>query len=164
MKPHNEHGGNNSGTNIAQGLVWAWRVLSPDAPFVGQGVSYEDDETQKVLVLLSDGRNQVVENDDITGSDYTSYGYLADGRMGSDRQLPDRRAERRREGVARLRERSRPRASASTRSCFQVDFAEDAGPLPQLRLDEREAASRSTTTSRTPRAARRRPSRTSART
>lgn len=82
MKPHNEHGGNNSGTNVAQGLVWAWRVLSPDAPFT-EGVSYEDEETQKVLVLLSDGRNQVVANRGITESDYTSYGYLADGRMGS---------------------------------------------------------------------------------
>ena len=82
MKPHNERGGNNSGTNVAQGLVWAWRVLSPDAPFT-QGASYKDDETQKVLVLLSDGRNQVVANGGITESDYTSYGYLADGRMGS---------------------------------------------------------------------------------
>lgn len=82
MKPHNEWGGNNSGTNVAQGLVWAWRVLSPDAPFT-QGASYDDKETQKVLVLLSDGRNQVVENRGVTESDYTSYGYLADGRMGS---------------------------------------------------------------------------------
>ncbi len=82
MKPHNEYGGNNSGTNIAQGLVWAWRVLSPGKPFT-EGAPYEDTETQKVLVLLSDGRNQVVANNDITQSDYTSFGYLADGRMGS---------------------------------------------------------------------------------
>jgi Mg-chelatase subunit ChlD len=82
MKPHNEYGGNNSGTNIAQGLVWAWRVLSPEKPFEG-GALYEDTETQKVLVLLSDGRNQVVANNGITESDYTSFGYLADGRMGS---------------------------------------------------------------------------------
>jgi hypothetical protein len=36
-----------------------------------------------VLVLLSDGRNQVVPNNDDTRSDYTSYGYLAAGRMNS---------------------------------------------------------------------------------
>jgi Mg-chelatase subunit ChlD len=82
MKPHNEYGGNNSGTNIAQGLAWAWRVLSPEKPFTG-GAPYDDVNTQKVLVLLSDGRNQVVPNSDITKSDYTSFGYLADGRMGS---------------------------------------------------------------------------------
>jgi hypothetical protein len=84
MKPHNEFGSNNSGTNIAQGLVWAWRAVSPDSPFVGhEGVSYKKTDVQKVVVLLSDGRNQVVANGDITGSDYTSFGYLADGRMGT---------------------------------------------------------------------------------
>lgn len=84
MRPHNEYGGNNSGTNIAQGLVWAWRALSPDSPFLNhEGVAYDDRETTKVLVLLSDGRNQVVSNGNITESDYTSFGYLADGRMGS---------------------------------------------------------------------------------
>ena len=39
MKPYNGLGANNSGTNIAQGLAWGWRVLSPDAPF-DQGVPY----------------------------------------------------------------------------------------------------------------------------
>lgn len=84
MKPHNEFGSNNSGTNVAQGLVWAWRTLSPTSPFAGhEGADYDDEKTTKVLVLLSDGRNQIVSNDEITESDYTSFGYLADGRMGS---------------------------------------------------------------------------------
>lgn len=82
MRPHNTSGGNSSGTNVAQGLAWAWRVLSPDEPY-SQGVSYEDTSTTKVLVLLSDGRNQVVDNNDATESDYTGYGYLAAGRMNS---------------------------------------------------------------------------------
>ncbi len=64
-----------SGTNIAQGLVWGWRVLSPGEPFT-QGVSYDDTTTQKALVLLSDGWNEI-------GGDYTSYGHLADGRLGN---------------------------------------------------------------------------------
>ena len=46
MKPHNESGGNNSGTNVAQGLLWGWRVLSPDEPF-SQGVAYDDEETHE---------------------------------------------------------------------------------------------------------------------
>ena len=73
MKPHNEYGGNNSGTHIPQGLVWGWRVLSPGEPFT-QGVPYGDKTTQKVLVLLSDGKNTFPET-------YTSYGYRADGRL-----------------------------------------------------------------------------------
>ena len=83
MKPHNETGGNSSGTNVAQGLLWAWRVLSDEAPF-SEGVPYEDEETTKVLVLLSDGRNQIVANNEVTESDYNSYSYLADGRLGSE--------------------------------------------------------------------------------
>jgi hypothetical protein len=31
---------------VAQGLVWAWRVLSPQEPF-SQGVSYDDPEITK---------------------------------------------------------------------------------------------------------------------
>ena len=33
--------------------------------------------------MLTDGRNQIVPNGRVTGSDYTSYGYLAAGRLGS---------------------------------------------------------------------------------
>jgi Flp pilus assembly protein TadG len=70
MKPHPS-----SGTNIAQGMVWGWRVLSPEEPF-SQGVSYDDAETQKALVVLTDGKNEI-------GGDYTSYGYMSNGRLGS---------------------------------------------------------------------------------
>ena len=60
-------------THIPQGLAWGWRVLSPGEPF-DQGAPYEDTETQKVLVLLSDGKNTFPET-------YTSYGYRAGGRL-----------------------------------------------------------------------------------
>jgi Flp pilus assembly protein TadG len=82
MVPHNLSGGNHSGTNVAQGLVWAWRVLSPEAPFQ-EGAPYSDKTTTKVLVILSDGRNQMVDQKHVGGSDYTSFGYLAEGRLGS---------------------------------------------------------------------------------
>jgi hypothetical protein len=62
-------------THIPQGLAWGWRVLSPGEPF-DQGAPYDDKETQKVLVLLSDGKNTFPET-------YTSYGYRADGRLAS---------------------------------------------------------------------------------
>jgi hypothetical protein len=86
MKPHNElesGEANHSGTNVAQGLLSAWRVLSPGEPY-DQGASYKDKEITKVLVLLSDGRNQMVSEKSAAGSDYTSYGYLASGRLGSN--------------------------------------------------------------------------------
>ncbi len=60
-------------THIPQGLVWGWRVLSPEEPFT-QGAGYDDAGTQKALVLLSDGKNTFPET-------YTSYGYRADGRL-----------------------------------------------------------------------------------
>ncbi len=63
-------------THIPQGLAWGWRVLSPGEPFT-QGAPYEDTATQKVLVLLSDGKNTFPET-------YTSYGYRADGRLAPD--------------------------------------------------------------------------------
>jgi Mg-chelatase subunit ChlD len=62
-------------THIPQGLAWGWRVLSPGEPY-DQGAPYDDEETQKVLVLLSDGKNTFPET-------YTSYGYQADGRLAS---------------------------------------------------------------------------------
>jgi hypothetical protein len=74
-------------THIPQGLAWGWRVLSPDEPFA-QGADYDDETTQKVLVLLSDGKNTFPQT-------YTSYGYRADGRLASNE----------RNGVRRLNEK-----------------------------------------------------------
>jgi Mg-chelatase subunit ChlD len=60
-------------THIPQGLAWGWRVLSPGEPFT-QGADYDDGETQKALVLLSDGKNT------FPGT-YTAYGFRADERL-----------------------------------------------------------------------------------
>ena len=121
MKPHNETGGNNSGTNVAQGLVWAWRVLSPEAPY-DQGAPYDDGKTQKVLVLLSDGRNQIVANNDVTESDYTSYGYLAEGRLGSNDNylVAEREVDAK---VGRICEKIKTKGIRLYTILFQVDFA-----------------------------------------
>jgi Flp pilus assembly protein TadG len=42
-------------TNIALGAEFGWHVLSPNAPFAG-AAAYSDKGTQKVMVLLTDGR------------------------------------------------------------------------------------------------------------
>lgn len=45
-----------SGTNIALGLEFGFHLISPNAPWT-EGVSYNDPDWQKVIVLLSDGRH-----------------------------------------------------------------------------------------------------------
>ncbi len=72
---------NNSGTNIAEGLAWGWRVLSPGEPFT-EGLPSSDPDVQKALILLTDGNNEVVGQSTHNESDYTSFGYVGTGRLG----------------------------------------------------------------------------------
>ncbi|MGQ0673937.1 MAG: pilus assembly protein TadG-related protein [Hyphomicrobium sp.] len=65
---------NGSGTNVAEGLAWGWRVLSPTAPFT-EGAPYGT--ARKVLVLMTDGVNNVDPAPDVDRlSHYSAYGYL----------------------------------------------------------------------------------------
>ncbi|MFC6197029.1 pilus assembly protein TadG-related protein [Ponticaulis profundi] len=66
-------------TNLAQGMVWGWRALSPEEPF-SEGDAFTD-EVEKVVVLLSDGNNMVVERNKAGGSDFSAYGYLENERL-----------------------------------------------------------------------------------
>ena len=70
-------------TVIPTGLSWAWRLISPTEPFT-EGVAYDDDDTIKAIVLLTDGRN------DIGGglvnhnrSYYSAYGFARSGHVGT---------------------------------------------------------------------------------
>lgn len=56
-------GGNTYG-NV--GMVWGWRVLSPTAPFT-EGVSYDDPDWTKTVVMMTDGDNTV-------NNAYSAYG------------------------------------------------------------------------------------------
>jgi hypothetical protein len=71
-------------TIISEGLAWGWRVLSPSAPFT-EGVPYapNNDGWQKILVLMTDGQNDLYGINNINGSDYNAPGYLAQNRLGS---------------------------------------------------------------------------------
>jgi Flp pilus assembly protein TadG len=72
---------NGSGTNVSEGLMWGWRVLSPEPPYTG-GKTFLDPTVQKVVVLLTDGENVVYgASQKEHKSDYGSYGYLASGRF-----------------------------------------------------------------------------------
>lgn len=67
------------GTVTAQGVVWGWRTLSPAFPFA-EGAPYG--EVTKVMVVMTDGRNELVStNDDATRSHYSAYGHLRRGRF-----------------------------------------------------------------------------------
>lgn len=70
---------NGSGTNTAEGMAWGMRVLTPAEPF-DEGSA--DPATQKVLVLMTDGVNNIdPTNDSSLLSHYSTYGYLAHGRV-----------------------------------------------------------------------------------
>ncbi|WP_343562724.1 TadE/TadG family type IV pilus assembly protein [Kiloniella sp. b19] len=69
------------------GLVWGWRTLSPkwrglwgdDTP-AAQPFDYDEPLMDKVVVMLTDGRNEWVS------TDYTAYGELGDERLGTSSQ------------------------------------------------------------------------------
>ncbi len=74
---------NGSGTNIAEGLAWGWRVLSPEAPYT-QAAPFDPDAASKILVVMTDGANvSFGGSNSINKSDYGSYGFLNDGRINS---------------------------------------------------------------------------------
>ncbi len=77
------------GTIVSEGLAWAWRTLSPNAPFA-DGKAYNTTGLQKVIVLMTDGVNELIDNGNNSVSynsdgvsDYSAYGYLGGSRLWS---------------------------------------------------------------------------------
>ena len=77
------------GTIISEGLAWAWRTLSPNAPYA-DGKAYATSGLQKVIVLMTDGVNELIDNGNNSSSynsanisDYSAYGYLGGTRIWS---------------------------------------------------------------------------------
>ncbi|MFN3226699.1 MAG: pilus assembly protein TadG-related protein [Hyphomicrobiales bacterium] len=67
------------GTVTSQGVIWGWRALSPAQPFT-EGVPYG--EATKVMVVMTDGRNELVSSpENALRSHYSAYGYLTTGRF-----------------------------------------------------------------------------------
>ena len=93
------------GTNQVEGLAWAWRVISPGAPFTeGRPYNDPDDPVRKVIVLFTDGDNTSLNSaNDALESEYSA---LAMRRLWRDFQyatapvgLPGIVAAWRREGI-----------------------------------------------------------------
>ncbi len=49
---------NGGGTITSEGLMWAWRVLSPNLPYA-MGAPYTSTTVQKYIILMTDGVNNV---------------------------------------------------------------------------------------------------------
>jgi Flp pilus assembly protein TadG len=63
------------GTNIASGVGWGLRVLSPSIPFT-EGAAYDDEDWNKVMIIMTDGENDWGPSlTNMNGSYYSGYGY-----------------------------------------------------------------------------------------
>lgn len=72
----------NGNTNISEGTMWAWRVISPTLPFA-EGRAYNDPENRKVLVVMTDGDNFLTSKTQHNKSVYAAYGYGSQDRLGT---------------------------------------------------------------------------------
>ncbi len=79
----------NGGTNISNGAVWGWRVVSDGLPFTestGPGDTGPDgtaeNDWQRAVVIMTDGENDFGDRDTHWGSSISSYGYEVEERMG----------------------------------------------------------------------------------
>lgn len=76
-------------TNIPMGLAWGWYAISPN-DMLSNNAPYDDDETAKVIVLMTDGDNTISgadpnadrNNPDKNGSNYAGIGYIWQNRVG----------------------------------------------------------------------------------
>ncbi len=69
-------------TNIKEGVAWGWRVLSKDPPFI-EGRDQDEAENRKMLILMTDGRNELAYTGNMNGSLYLAQGFGKDGRLGN---------------------------------------------------------------------------------
>jgi len=72
------------GTQVHIGMIWGWRMLSPNGPFGqnnGHPLSYADQTTQawkKAIILMTDGQEEWPNANQDTG-----LGYVSDGKIGT---------------------------------------------------------------------------------
>ena len=71
------------GTNVLEGVMWGWRVLSPEAPFT-EGKDYNDPDNDKFLLVMTDGENWHQARSNHNKSSYHSFGYASNGRLGTN--------------------------------------------------------------------------------
>ena len=107
-------------TNIVQGLVWGWRTLSPGEPFT-EGRSYNDNNNQKILILLTDGSNWISGASNFNKSLYSAYGYIKAGRLGTTSTSSSTRTARMNDRTAEACEN----AKAAGITIFTITFEQN---------------------------------------
>jgi Flp pilus assembly protein TadG len=68
-------------TNILEGVMWGWRVLSPTAPFT-EGKAYNSANNRKIIILMTDGQNNYGGLSNMNYSEFFTYGYAVHGHIG----------------------------------------------------------------------------------
>ena len=71
----------NGNTNILEGVMWGWRVLSPGQPFT-QGKAYGAPNNRKIIILMTDGMNNYGGVNNMNDSSYFTYGFARQGLIG----------------------------------------------------------------------------------
>jgi Mg-chelatase subunit ChlD/Flp pilus assembly pilin Flp len=70
------------GTNIHQGVMWGFHMLSPTEP-LSDGVNPYDSATSKVMIVMTDGENTYYPYDNMNGAWlYMPYGFPYNQRLG----------------------------------------------------------------------------------
>ena len=72
----------NGNTNIGEGVMWGWRVLSPGAPFI-EGREPGEGDNRKIMIVMTDGENFLSSTSNHNKSVYAAHGYAAKGRLGA---------------------------------------------------------------------------------
>ena len=67
MQPHNL-------TNIPQGLIWGWHLVSPGEPFT-EARAKDAKDNLKVIVVMTDGENTYTATNNSNRSEYGAFGY-----------------------------------------------------------------------------------------
>jgi len=70
-------------TNIGEGFMWGWRLLSPAEPFI-EGKPYAEAGNQKIIILMTDGQNTYRDESNMNKSHYNAYGFASKGRLGTN--------------------------------------------------------------------------------
>jgi Mg-chelatase subunit ChlD len=69
-------------TNTVEGVMWGWRTLSPEPPFT-EGRPYNAEDNQKIMIVMTDGENNLPYKATHNKSGYAAFGYGAQNRLGT---------------------------------------------------------------------------------
>jgi Flp pilus assembly protein TadG len=69
-------------TTMYEGIAWGWRTLSPNTPFQ-DGLAYGAPDNEKILILLTDGNNNWLQQSNDNRSLYSPMSYYWNNRIAS---------------------------------------------------------------------------------